>query len=56
VPALLAHGWLVGMVEGIADQVDEVSIKVGQALVRGGTAMPATGTTGGTVHPFTGGR
>ena len=37
VPTLLLHGWLVGLVEGIAVQVDEVSIRLSQALARAGT-------------------
>ena len=36
VPTLLLHGWLVGLVEGIAVQVDEVSIRLSQALARAG--------------------
>jgi len=58
VPALLAHGWLVGMVEGVADQVDEVAIRVGHSLSRqnGASHHAATGTTGAAVHPFPGTR
>lgn len=58
VPALVAHGWLVGMVEGVADQVDAVTIKVATALARqpsAGTHL-ATGTTGPVVHSMLGGR
>lgn len=34
VPALLAHGWLVGQVEGLVEQVDEASIRLLRALTR----------------------
>jgi biopolymer transport protein ExbB/TolQ len=32
VPTLLLHGWLASMVEGIADQIDDMSIRLGRAL------------------------
>lgn len=34
IPTLLIHGWLNGMMEGIAEQVDEVSIRLGHALLK----------------------
>jgi biopolymer transport protein ExbB/TolQ len=34
VPTLLVHGWLVGLVEGIAEQVDEMCIRLSQAMAR----------------------
>ena len=35
IPTLLIQGYLVGMVEGVADQADEMSIRLSQALVQG---------------------
>jgi biopolymer transport protein ExbB/TolQ len=32
VPTLILHGWLSGMIEGIAEQVDDMNIRVSQAL------------------------
>ena len=43
VPTLVLHGWLVSMVEGIADQVDEMGIRLGQALARGANVHPIQG-------------
>jgi biopolymer transport protein ExbB len=45
VPTLLIHGYLAGIVEGIAEQVDEVGIRLTRAIVvaasgRGGHARP----------------
>jgi biopolymer transport protein ExbB/TolQ len=34
VPTLLIHGWLVGLVEGIGESVDEMSIRLSQAMSR----------------------
>ena len=56
IPALLAHAWLVGMVEGVSDQVDEMSIRLGQALSRATPNQAATGTTGAQIHSFHPGR
>ncbi len=33
VPALLLHGWLVGMVESVSEQVDEVGIRLANAIL-----------------------
>lgn len=52
VPTLVIHGFLVGLVESIADQVDEVGIRVGQAVSRGGAGAPMGATTPATVHPI----
>jgi biopolymer transport protein ExbB/TolQ len=35
IPTLLIQGYLVGMVEGVADQADEMSIRLTQALAQG---------------------
>ncbi len=42
VPALLIQGWLVGLVEGVAEQVDEVSIRLSHALAGAGTEASGT--------------
>jgi biopolymer transport protein ExbB/TolQ len=43
VPALLLHAWFVGLVEGVADQVDEMSLRVSQEMARAsGQAGPAS--------------
>ena len=42
VPTLLIHGWLVGLVEGIAEQVDEMSIRLSQAMARRSAAAGAS--------------
>jgi hypothetical protein len=34
VPTLLVQGWLVGMLDGIHEQVDEVTIRLAQVLSR----------------------
>jgi biopolymer transport protein ExbB len=49
VPTLLVHGWLVGLVEGIAEQVDEMSIRLSQAVARRNTTA-----TGAQVLPMHG--
>lgn len=36
VPALFLHSWFVGLVEGVADQVDEMSLRVSQAMSQAG--------------------
>jgi biopolymer transport protein ExbB len=41
VPTLLIHGWLVGLVEGIAEQVDEMNIRLSQTIARRLTSAPA---------------
>ena len=38
VPALVLHGWLASMVEGIADQVDDMSIRLSRALAMSAAA------------------
>lgn len=48
VPTLLIHGWLVGLVEGIAVKVDEMTIRLSQALALAG----ASGRTSGQVVPI----
>jgi biopolymer transport protein ExbB len=48
VPALLLHGWLVGLVEGITEQVDEMSIRLSQAVARASNQRPQA-----TVTPIT---
>ncbi len=40
IPTLLVHGWLQGMMEGIGEQVDEVAIRLGHALLK---AAPGAG-------------
>jgi biopolymer transport protein ExbB/TolQ len=42
VPALMVHGFLVARVEAIAEQVDEVCVRLVRAMVQGGSA-PAQG-------------
>ncbi len=54
VPTLVVHGFLVGLVEGVADQVDEMGIRLGQAMTRA-AAGPALSTPAG-VHPIQGAR
>jgi len=49
VPTLLLHGWLAGIVEGISEQVDEMNIRVSQALAGASlranvTALPQRGS------------
>jgi biopolymer transport protein ExbB/TolQ len=38
VPALMVHGFLVARVEAIAEQVDEVCVRLVRAMVQGGSA------------------
>ena len=51
VPTLVVHGFLVGLVEGVADQVDEMGIRLGQAMTRA-----ASGHAPAAVHPIQGAR
>ena len=41
VPTLLIHGWLSGLVEGIADSVDEMSVRLSQAMGRNSAPQSA---------------
>jgi biopolymer transport protein ExbB/TolQ len=46
VPTLLLHGWLASIIEGIAEQVDDMNIRISHAVANAGaraqvTAMPA---------------
>jgi biopolymer transport protein ExbB/TolQ len=43
VPALLIHGWLVGLVEGIAVKVDEMTIRLSQAIAHAGETSRVSG-------------
>lgn len=56
IPTLLLQGFLVGMVEEVAEQVDEVSIRLSQALataVHGtGQVLPMHGQKPGTASPM----
>ena len=45
VPTLLLHGWLVGMVEGVTEQVDEMTIKLSRAIARSGDQRPQATVT-----------
>ncbi len=51
VPTLLLHGWLSSMVEGIADQVDDMSIRLSRAI-----AMSAVARGAAQVVPMSGGQ
>ena len=59
VPTLLIHGWLTGLVEGIASQVDETIIRVTQAMTKAQaglgashvTPMPAARAAAGAARP-----
>ena len=55
VPTMVLQGWLAGRVEGIAEQIDELGIRLGRALAHGvgqGTAhTPALSVQRGTVVP-----
>jgi biopolymer transport protein ExbB/TolQ len=42
IPTLLIQGYLVGMVEGIAEQADEMSIRLAHALAEGAAGQTAT--------------
>jgi hypothetical protein len=59
IPTLVIQGFLVGKVERIAEQVDEMSIRLGQALLhmpagRGaGHLTPMHGAKGATLTPAT---
>lgn len=53
VPTLLLHGWLVGLVEGITEQVDEMSIKLSAAMVRSARPLPQATVT--PIHATRGG-
>ena len=48
IPTLVVQGFLVGMIEGITEQVDEVSIRLCRALAPAGHAQVGTPTL--TVH------
>lgn len=41
VPALMVHGFLVGRVEAIADQVDEICVRLVRAMLQAGSSAPA---------------
>jgi biopolymer transport protein ExbB len=47
IPTLIVQGYLVGMVEGIAEQVDEISIRLSQGL-----SQPVTGHAPSHVLPL----
>lgn len=50
VPALIVHGFLVSRVESIAESVDEVSVRLVRAMLRGGST-PAAAHPAGVAHP-----
>ena len=41
IPTLLVQGWLMGRVDGIAESIDQVSIRLGKALLRPAAAPAA---------------
>jgi biopolymer transport protein ExbB/TolQ len=45
VPTLLAHGWLVSRVEGLAEQTDEMAIRLGRALSTPAAALRSAQVT-----------
>ena len=57
IPTLVTQGFLVGLVEGIAEQVEETGIRVTRALLASPAArgqvvpMPARSTTPSAAHP-----
>jgi len=51
VPTLLLHGWLAGMIEGISEQVDEMNIRVSQALGNAAARAQVTPLTSRNVTP-----
>lgn len=51
VPTLLLHGWLAGMIEGITEQVDEMNIRVSQALAHASARAQVTPLTTRNVTP-----
>ena len=69
VPAMLVHGFLVGRVESIAEQVDEVCVRLVRSMLQGGAgagsaqagaqpeqAAPRGAQASGTVHKPAGAR
>jgi biopolymer transport protein ExbB/TolQ len=46
VPALMVHGFLVSRVEAIAEQVDEVCVRLVRAMVLGGSSASAPSPSG----------
>lgn len=56
VPTLLLHGWLAGLVERVAEQIDDMNIRLSQALAGSAqraqvTPMPARPLQPGQVQP-----
>jgi biopolymer transport protein ExbB/TolQ len=42
IPTLMIQGWLGGRAEGVAQEVDELSVRLSQALARAGSSRPAS--------------
>jgi biopolymer transport protein ExbB/TolQ len=45
IPTLMVHGWLNSRVEGVAQDADEIAIRLGRALAHAGAARQAASVT-----------